>query len=57
MRRIISGLGAGVLMIVKWIVKIILGGLRLFLELAKVILLLFGLIARVFLAFVRAGTV
>lgn len=57
MRRIISGLRAGVLMILKWIVKIIFGALRLFLELVKVILLLFGLIARVFLVFVRVGTV
>jgi len=56
MRRIISGLGVGLLIIIKWIVKIIFGVLRLFLELVKVLFLLFTLIVRIFLAFVRAGT-
>jgi hypothetical protein len=34
----------------------VLGILKLILALAKIFLLLFGMIARLFLAFVRAGT-
>ena len=56
MKRIFSGIGVLLLTILKWIGLIILGALRLILELAKFFLLLFGLVARVFLAFVRAGT-
>lgn len=56
MKKILSGIGIILLTIFKWIGLIILGAVRLILELAKVILLLFGLVARVFLAFVRAGT-
>lgn len=55
MKRIFSGIGVLLLTILKWIGMIILGALRLILELAKFFLLLFGLVARVFLAFVRAG--
>ena len=53
---ILSAVGNGIITVFKWILKILLGILSLVLELAKVILLLFGLVARVFLAFVRAGT-
>ena len=56
MKRIFSGIGVLLLTILKWIGMIILGALRLILELAKFFLLLFGLVVRVFLAFVRAGT-
>jgi hypothetical protein len=53
---ILSAIGNGIITVIKWILKILLGMLQLVLELAKVILLLFGLVARIFLAFVRAGT-
>ena len=56
MKRIFTGIGAVLLTILKWIAMIILGVLRLCLELAKVTLLLFSLVARIFLVFVRVGT-
>lgn len=56
MRRIFGAIGTVILTILKWIARISLGALKLVLELAKIILLLFGMVARVFLAFVRMGT-
>jgi len=56
MKRIFTGIGAVLLTILKWIAMIILGALRLCLELAKVTLLLLSLVARIFLVFVRVGT-
>ena len=56
MRRIFEAIGTVILTILKWIARIILGALKLVLELAKIILLLFGMVAGVFLAFVRMGT-
>ena len=56
MRRIFGAIGTVILTILKWIARIILGALKLVLGLAKIILLLFGMVARVFLAFVRMGT-
>ena len=56
MRRIFGAIGKVILTILKWIARIILGALKLVLELAKIILLLFGMVAREFLAFVRMGT-
>nr|WP_294485229.1 hypothetical protein [uncultured Anaerosporobacter sp.] len=56
MKKIFSGIGIVLLTLLKWIGLIILGAARLILELAKVFLLLFGLVARIFLAFVRVGT-
>jgi hypothetical protein len=53
--KIFSGIRIVLLTILKWIGLIILGAVRLILELAKVILLLFGLVARIFFAFVRMG--
>lgn len=56
MMKTLSGIGAVPFILLKWIGLIILGALRLLLEVAKVILLLFGLVVRVFMAFVRVGT-
>lgn len=56
MKTIFSGIGIVLLTILKWIGLIILEAVRMILELAKVILLLFGLVARIFLALVRVGT-
>jgi len=56
MKIILSGIGVVLITLLKWMGMIILGALRLILELAKVIFLMFGLVARVFLAFTRAGT-
>ena len=56
MKRILTGIGAVLLMILNWIGKLMFGALRLCLELVKVMLLLFSLVARVFLVFVRVGT-
>lgn len=55
-RRFFAGLGTVLLNLFKAIVWIIIHVLYLVLELAKLFLLLFGLVARIFLAFVRAGT-
>lgn len=52
----LSGIGNVLLIILKWILKIVLGMLRLVLEMAKIFLLLLNLIFRVFMAFVGAGT-
>ena len=52
---VISGSGNVLRTILKWILKIVLGMLRLVLEVAKIFLLLLNLVLRVFLAFVGAG--
>lgn len=54
--RFFAGLGAVLVTILKAIAWILLHALQLVLNLAKVFLLLLGLVGRVFLAFVRAGT-
>jgi hypothetical protein len=56
MKNIIIKIGCVLLMILKGIVWSALTVLKLALEFLKVTLLLFGLIMRVFLAFVRVGT-
>ena len=53
---VISGIGNVLLTILKWTLKIVLGILRLVLEVAKIFLLLLNLVFRVFIAFVGAGT-
>lgn len=53
MRRIA---GAAVLQLLKWMLKIVLGAFKLFLGFVRLVLLLFCLVARVFLSFVRMGT-
>ena len=55
-KNIIIKIGCVLLMILKGIVWSALAVLKLALEFLKVTLLLFGLIRRVFLAFVRVGT-
>lgn len=52
---VLSGIGNVLFIILKWILKIVLGMLRLVLEMAKIFLLLLNLIFRVFMAFVGAG--
>lgn len=56
MSRILSGLGRIIITILKWIAKAVLTLFQLILELLKVMLLLFGLVAKIFLVFVKAGT-
>ncbi len=56
MKRIFSGIGGIFLAVLKAIAWLIVHVLYLILEVAKLFLLLFGLIGRVFLAFVRAAT-
>ena len=56
MRRIAGAVGTAILQILKWILKIVLGALKLFLGLIRLILLLFCMVARVLLSFVRMGT-
>lgn len=56
MKRFFYGVVVLLLTILKWIGLMALEVLKLFLEMVKVLLLLFGLIARVFFAFVRIGT-
>ena len=53
---VLSGIGNVLLTILKWMLKIILGILRLILEVAKIFLLPLNLVLRLFLAFVGAGT-
>lgn len=55
-RRFFAGLGSLLLTILKGILWVLLGILKVVLALAKIFLLMFGLVARLFLAFVRAGT-
>lgn len=55
-RRFFAGAGRVLVAILKGIAWLVLHALYLVLELAKLFLLLFGLVGRVFLAFVRAGT-
>ena len=54
--RFLAGLGSIVVAILKAIAWLVLNALQLVLNVAKVFLLLVGLVGRVFLAFVRAGT-
>ena len=54
--RFFAGLGNILVTILKAIAWILLHALQLVLNVAKVFLLQLGLVGRVFLAFVRAGT-
>lgn len=54
--RFLAGLGSVLVAIMKAIAWLILNALQLVLNVAKVFLLLLGLVGRLFLAFVRAGT-
>ena len=54
--RFFAGLGGVLVAILKAIIWLVLNALQLVLNMAKVFLLLLGLVGRVFLAFVRAGT-
>ena len=54
--RFFAGLGNILVTILKAIAWILLHALQFVLNVAKVFLLLLGLVGRVFLAFVRAGT-
>lgn len=54
--RFLAGFGNVLVAILKAIVWLILNALQLVLNVAKVFLLLLGLVGRLFLAFVRAGT-
>lgn len=54
--RFFAGLGKVLVAILKAIAWLMLNALQLVLNVAKVFLLLLGLVGRVFLAFVRAGT-
>lgn len=54
--RFLVGLGNVLVAILKAIAWLVLNALQLVLNVAKVFLLLLGLVGRVFLAFVRAGT-
>ena len=52
---VLSGMGIVLLTVLKWMLKIVLGILRLVLEVAKIFLLVLNLVFRVFMAFVGAG--
>lgn len=54
--RFFAGVGSVLVAIFKAIAWLVLNALQLVLNMAKVFLLLLGLVGRVFLAFVRAGT-
>ena len=54
--RFLAGLGNVLVAILKAIARLVLNALQLVLNVAKVFLLLLGLVGRVFLAFVRVGT-
>lgn len=56
MRRIMGVFGTVMLEILKWILRVILGAVKFVLELARIVLLLFGMVARVFFSIVKAGT-
>jgi len=54
--RFLAGLGNVLVAILRAIAWLVLNALQLVLNVAKVFLLLLGLVGRVFLAFVRVGT-
>lgn len=54
--RCLAGIGRVIVAILKAIAWLLLNALQLVLNVAKVFLLLLGLVGRLFLAFVRAGT-
>lgn len=54
--RCLAGIGRVIVAILKAIARLLLNALQLVLNVAKVFLLLLGLVGRLFLAFVRAGT-
>lgn len=54
--RFLTGFGKIIVAILKAIAWLLLNALQLVLNVAKVFLLLLGLVGRLFLAFVRAGT-
>ena len=54
--RFLTGFGKIIVSILKAIAWLLLNALQLVLNVAKVFLLLLGLVGRLFLAFVRAGT-
>ena len=56
MRKVLLTIEYGIVKFLKGIVWLLLILFKLQLEIAKLILLLFGLVLRLFLAFVRAGT-
>ena len=56
MRRIAGAVGTAVLQLLKWMLKIVLGAFKLFLGFVRLVLLLFCLVARVFLSFEIMGT-
>ena len=56
MKNILVKIGTGVLMILKAMAWLFLGILKLSLEILKLFLLLFSLVMRIFLVFVKAGT-
>lgn len=54
---ILSIIGNTIVTILKWIAIAALNILKFGLEVIKIVLMLFGLVARIFLGFVRASTV
>lgn len=56
MKNILVKIGTGVLMILKAMAWLLLGTLKLSLEILKLFLLLFSLVMRIFLVFVKEGT-
>lgn len=56
MKKILMDIGNVLLMILKALAWLALNTLGLLLEAAKIILLLFGMVLRIFCVFVRAGT-
>lgn len=57
MRRFISGIATAIIIVLRWLLKIVLGILTIGFTILKVFLLMFCLVARIFLAFVRVGTI
>jgi len=55
-RNILSRIGIILLAILKGIAWVVLTMLKFTLEIIKIVLLIFGLVMRLFLTFVRAGT-
>lgn len=53
---ILHFIGKAIVFVIKTVLKILMGALWLALEMLKIFLMLFGMVFRVFLAFVDAGT-
>ena len=54
--KILREIGIVLLIILKWTLKLVLGAFLVALEIVKILLMMCGMVLRIFLIFARAGT-